>query len=151
MVTAQPVFSALRIRPHRARPGQLLWLAALLLGLLYMHGVSAEGAAGHASPLAASATAAQGNPGAGGRTTSAEHAVEGSAPDGHDGGHEDAHPSQACVSVPPEHGGDVPAPCLAPLDAVAAPQAHPALQRPGPAHAVPASPPLSGTSAVLRI
>ncbi|MBO8191855.1 hypothetical protein ITI46_09225 [Streptomyces oryzae] len=159
MVTARSALSMLRVRSHRAGPLRLLWLAVLLLGLLYTHGVSAESAAGHIDPVSVSPAAqmssgeaevhgasAEGVPG-----TSAEHAVEAAGCDEHDGGHETAHPAQDCVSVQPEPAGELPSPCLAPLDAVQSPLLHKALGRPGSAHDVSASPPLTGISSVLRI
>ncbi|MGY5080926.1 hypothetical protein ACWIGX_28180 [Streptomyces nigrescens] len=150
MVTAQPMFSALRVRPHRAGPLRVLWLAALLLGLLYTHGVSTESAAGHTSPMSVSA-AAPASSGDAGHGVPAQHAVEDAVPDEHDGDHEAEHPAQDCLSSQPEHGADLPVPCLAPLDAVQLPEPHTAVGMAKSARAVSASPPLTGTSAILRI
>lgn len=150
MVTAPPMFSVLRVRSHRAGPLRLLCLAVLLLGLVYTHGVSRESAAGHLSPvsatLSAEAFADDGEPGA-----SVQPPAEGAARGEHGGGHEGPHPAQDCVSSQPEHGAELPAPCLAPLDAAHVTQPLTASGTAGPARSVVASPPLMGSSTILRI
>ncbi|MFD9207405.1 hypothetical protein ACFVZM_14160 [Streptomyces sioyaensis] len=152
MVTARPIFSVLRSRSHRAGPLRLLWLAALLLALVYTHGVSTEGAAGHTSPVLVTSAAAQAvsDGDERGHSAHAEHPTEAVALDEHDDGHDAAHPATACVSSQPEHGADLPAPCEAPLGSVPL-LSHAATQAAGPPHAVSESPPLTGSSTVLRI
>ncbi|MET8681945.1 DUF6153 family protein [Streptomyces sp. NPDC004647] len=153
MVTAQPTFSALRARSRRAGPLHVLWLATLLLGLLYTHGMSAEGAAGHISAAAPAAVQTVSDDGHedGGHRETADPSVEGPAPGGHNGGHDSsAHPPQDCLSGQPEHGMELPAPCPAPLDAVQTLHAHPAAVT-SPIDIASAPPPLRGSSTVLRI
>lgn len=148
MVAARPIPSVLRSRSPAAGP-LLTWvLAALLLALMYTHGVSGESAAGHAHPGAAgSVTPGTQEPGA------AEHSHDG--PGSHSGrrhiDHHDApepdHAAHQCVSGQPEQGAALTAPCEAP----AVQPAHlyvPTATRP--AAAPWASPPLPD-SAVLRI
>ncbi len=90
-------------------------LAALLLTLMYTHGVSAESATGHAHLGAPTNAVALNVPDAG----SAEHSHE--APDPHPGqghtDHRDApepdHAAHQCVSGQPQHGTALPLPCEA--------------------------------------
>ncbi|WP_434594106.1 DUF6153 family protein [Streptomyces sp. A5-4] len=105
MVTALRTSRLFRARSHVAGPLQVFWLAALLLGLLYTHGVSAESAAAHGSPGGTTTTAMASSP-------HADHEV---AP-AHHGGGEAEHAAESCVSGQPQQGADLPAPCAKPLD-----------------------------------
>ncbi|MFE3323991.1 DUF6153 family protein [Streptomyces sp. NPDC059176] len=93
-----------------AGPLRVLWLAVLLFGLLYTHGVSAETAASHATTSAAM-PAAHFVPG----SDAAREDDQPTSP-GHDGGDQDSHPAGECVSGQPQQGSGLPAPAPAPLD-----------------------------------
>ncbi|OEJ21986.1 hypothetical protein AR457_39390 [Streptomyces agglomeratus] len=92
-------------------------LAALLLTLMYSHGVSAESATGHAH-LGAPTTAAALNvadPGSAGHSHEAPDPHSGQ---GHTDPHQDApaepdHAAHQCVSGQPQQGAALPAPCEA--------------------------------------
>ncbi|MEV8416983.1 hypothetical protein AB0P45_25755 [Streptomyces niveus] len=109
------MFTALRFsRPLRARrqmagPERALWLAVLLLALLYTHGVNGHNAVAHASPLASmsevTATASKAP------TDFADRDV---TPAQHDGD-EAEHGSESCASGQPPYRADVPAPRTTPL------------------------------------
>lgn len=149
MVTARSAFGALRTRSHRAGSQGVLWLAALLLGLLYTHGLSAETAVGHASAVTAS-TAVHTLFGDDGHSGAGQRAAGDAAADAHGDGHKSGHSSQECVSGQPDRGVDVLVPCLAPLDATASPQASAAMVAASVGTA--SKPPsLRGRSTVLRI
>lgn len=86
-----------------AGPERALWLAVLLLALLYTHGVNGHNASAHASPLAAVTAAA-----------SADFADHDAAPTHHDGD-EAEHGSESCASGQPSYRADLPFRDLAPL------------------------------------
>ncbi|WP_408909807.1 DUF6153 family protein [Streptomyces luteolus] len=109
MVTATRTTTPLRARRQVAGPLRLFWFAALILGLLYTHGVSSETAAHHVAPSAPSASIAA--------TTSAAQDEPAAPPAGHDGGSTD-HAAEECLSGQPQQGVDLPAPCSTPLDGV---------------------------------
>lgn len=119
MVTAWPRSSMLRTRTS-AGPLPLLWLAVLLLGIMFTHGMNAESAEGHvtvgvAAPLSASAGTHEGHTvGAGKDDAYASPEVE-TSEDRHDG-EGSAHPGQECVSGQPQQALDLAAPCLVALD-----------------------------------
>jgi hypothetical protein len=149
MVAAWPVLSVLRSRSRAAGPLWMSVLAALLLALMYTHGVSGESAAGHAHPAASSsvtlatqdASAAEhSHDGLGGSHSDQRHADHDDAPDSE-------HAAHQCVSGQPEQGAALPAPCEAPM--VRPPHAY-VLTASRPAAAPWASSHLPG-SAVLRI
>lgn len=115
MAVARATRDAPRSRSRAAGPWRTWVLAALLLALMYTHGVSAESAAGHAHPGAPTNTASLNVQDSG----SAEHSHE--APDPHSGqghtDHQDApepdHAAHQCVSGQPQQGAALPAPCQA--------------------------------------
>ncbi len=81
----------------------MLWLAVLLLALLYTHGVSGESAAHHSAPgVTMSATSAT--------PESHEH-----APPHHHDDDGTGHASDHCVSGQPPQGADLPSPCPTPF------------------------------------
>ncbi|MET8682453.1 DUF6153 family protein [Streptomyces sp. NPDC004647] len=150
MVAARPILSALRSRSPAAGPWRTWVLAALLLALMYTHGVSGESAAGHAHTGASSSVtldaqeaAAAGHSHDGpGSHSSQRHIDHHEAP-------EPDHAAHQCVSGQPEQGVALPAPCEAPLAAVPPTHAYvPTASRPAAAFGVP--PPLPD-STVLRI
>ncbi|MEV8286226.1 hypothetical protein [Streptomyces niveus] len=113
------MFTALRFsRPLRARrqmagPERALWLAVLLLALLYTHGVNGHNAVAHASPLAAmSEVAATATATASKAPT--DFADRDVTPAQHDGD-EAEHGSESCASGQPPYRADVPAPRTTPL------------------------------------
>jgi hypothetical protein len=103
VVTAWSPSDTLRGRPW-TRPLRLAWLCALLLGLVYMHGVSTEGVAAHLSP---------GTPAPAASVHHDEAAVFEHEPDAHHDGHDSSHPGQECAAGQPQHGGGLAAPCPA--------------------------------------
>lgn len=123
MVATRPVLRMPRSRSRAAGPLRICVLAALLLAVLYTHGVSAEGAAGHAHPGAVGSAAAphMEEPAAGGHG----HEGPGAHPDGLPGDREDApgpdHAAHHCVSGQPEQGVPLAAPCESSLEAVRPP------------------------------
>ncbi|MCA6091283.1 hypothetical protein LE181_03750 [Streptomyces sp. SCA3-4] len=157
MVTARPTSCVLRSHPSRVGLRRLLWLAALLLGLLYTHGLSAESAEGHVSALSAASAIqapAQGGPGPSGpaqRTTgsaSGDTAGDRCGVQGHDG-HEPGHSEQTCMSGQPQHGAGLPLPCLSCRGVPAPP--HPSVTSTTGTGDLMAHPPTTGGSTVLRI
>ncbi|WKX69127.1 hypothetical protein [Streptomyces sp. XD-27] len=155
MVTARPTSSLLRTRPTSAGPVRALWLAALLLGLLYTHGLSGESVAGHmtaGSSVTAAAPVHTAHARADGGGTAvaaaADHAEPRLGPGHHDHG-EPGHAELDCLSGKPQHGIDLPTPCAAPPAAVpSAPVHRGAVTRRGPAET---PPPPVGDPAILRI
>ncbi|MEV8426589.1 hypothetical protein [Streptomyces niveus] len=109
MFTAFRVSRPLRARRQMAGPERALWLAVLLLALLYTHGVNGHNAVAHASPLAAmsevTATVSKAP------TDFADRDV---TPAQHDGD-EAEHGSESCASGQPPYRADVPAPRTTPL------------------------------------
>lgn len=81
----------------------MLWLAVLLLALLYTHGVNGHNAATHASPVVAVTATAS--------TAFEEHDI---APCHHDGD-EAEHGSESCASGQPQYRADLPARGTTPL------------------------------------
>lgn len=104
MFTAFRVSRPLRARRQMAGPERALWLAVLLLALLYTHGVNGHNAVAHASPLAAMSEV----------TASADFADRDVTPAQHDGD-EAEHGSESCASGQPPYRADVPAPRTTPL------------------------------------
>ncbi|MCC3779903.1 DUF6153 family protein [Streptomyces sp. UNOB3_S3] len=136
-----------------AGPSRLLWLAMLLFGFLYTHGISGESAVSHStgSPVAmstfehiAKGHEAQGdsNPGAVSST-----ALKQDDTNSHHGNDETVHAAEECASGKPQEGPDFFAPgCSTPFDTAAA------LSTPaGAAVSLPASAPESPSSAAVRI
>ncbi|UQA91067.1 hypothetical protein [Streptomyces halobius] len=121
MVTAWSPSSMLRARSS-AGPLRLLWLAALLLGVLFTHGVSVESAEGHTTagitaPVYAAAVNHEGQTGEAGHGDDVAYTSPAlvAADDRHDG-EGSSHPAEECLSGQPHQGPDLAAPCLSPLD-----------------------------------
>lgn len=115
MVTARQTPRVLRTRSASAGPLRLLWLAALLLGLLYTHGLSGESVAAHAAANSVAHDAAPVNADASGLTAEAPdaHSDDRHQPgSGHHG--ESDHAEQDCLTVKPQHNADLSAPCATP-------------------------------------
>jgi hypothetical protein len=116
MVTARSLCGVLRPRSS-AGSRHLLLVAMLLFGLVYAHGVSAEGVAGHLSPASTTAVAAadvqlaDGEPGA---VFHGPRAKPGKATGHHDDEHDTSHPVQECVPGQPQQGPELEAPCVSP-------------------------------------
>lgn len=106
MVTAWSPSGKPRTR-FSAGPLRVLWLAALLFGFLYSHGVSAESAAGHqtAGAVASSAHPAHSHAAGEQARVTAGH---------NDDGQEPTHPAEECVSGQPQQGPAWSAPLLTP-------------------------------------
>jgi hypothetical protein len=145
MFAAGSILSVLRSRSRAAGRWWTGVLAALLLALMYTHGVSGESAAGHAHPAVTLATqdasaAEHSHDGLGGSHSDQRHADHDDAPDSE-------HAAHQCVSGQPEQGAALPAPCEAPM--VRPPHAYvPTASRPA---AAPWASSLLPGSAVLRI
>ncbi|MFI9201570.1 DUF6153 family protein [Streptomyces sp. NPDC053048] len=152
MVSAQPTF---RRRSHRpvAGPSRLLWLALLLFGFLYTHGISGESAVSHStgSPVAmptfvhtGKSHEAQGgsDPGSASSTVLKQDDTN-----GHHGNDETAHAAEECASGKPQEGPDLSAPeCPMPFGTVSA------LSTPAAATvSLPASAPERPSSAAVHI
>ncbi|MGR3931849.1 hypothetical protein [Streptomyces sp. BRA346] len=141
-----------------ASPLRLLCLAALLLGFVSLHAVSAEAVSGHlagcaSSPMASPvvspmASAAHGE--TPDETAEPKGAEPGSVGHHHDG--EASHSAHECVLAQPEQGPEVAAPCPA-LPAEGAPGAagHMPSSRTSAATAADATPPDLRRTALLRI
>ncbi|MFF6776527.1 hypothetical protein ACFY8W_23625 [Streptomyces sp. NPDC012637] len=93
-----------RTRRAVSRWFRVLWLGALLIGLLYAHGLHADGIAEHAAPGSIAAAAAPGHP---------EHVP--ASGDGHDTDGESAHAVRDCATGQPTEAVDVPPPALSSL------------------------------------
>ncbi|MFD7234829.1 hypothetical protein ACFWAT_05895 [Streptomyces syringium] len=113
MVTVRRAFGLPRTRPVGARPRRLLLLATLLLGLLYTHGVSTEGAGGHAVTAMLSGVAATGHtveaerlPAAGATASGTGVHRQRPAPHGAAG-----HGVEDCLSGQPQQIAPLPIPC----------------------------------------
>lgn len=109
MFTAFRLSRPLRARPQMAGPERALWLAVLLLALLYTHGVNGHNAAAHASPLAAMTEVSAST-----STVPTDFADRDVAPAQHDGD-EAEHGSESCASGQPPYRADLPAPGTTPL------------------------------------
>lgn len=110
MITA---WSPRRIARNRVSAGlpRVLALAVLLFGVLFAHGVHAEGIKGH---LSTSAAAAPADPAENGRQATEERtAFPVVATDGHRDGHGSSHPAQHCASGQPQQGTTMMSPCFA--------------------------------------
>lgn len=112
MVTARSRFGIRRTRVV-ASPLRLLCLAALMLGFISLHAVSAEAVSGHlagpASPSASSAAYGEIPKTPKSRKIPEEVAETGAAGSHHDD--EAAHSSHDCVLAQPEQGPALAAPC----------------------------------------
>ncbi|MDI3387848.1 hypothetical protein QIS99_16810 [Streptomyces sp. B-S-A8] len=112
MPTASRSSAPPQARPQRAGLWRVLWLAAVLLGVLYTHGASGEIVAEHVSPLTTGAVASapplDGVP--------AAQAVERVKPPGHHGGGSAEHAAQDCASGQPQEAAAPAPPALSPLD-----------------------------------
>ncbi|MFE9023897.1 DUF6153 family protein [Streptomyces sp. NPDC007808] len=153
MVAARPTLHMLRSRSRAAGPWRLLGLVTLLYALVYTHGVSAEGAAGHAHPGASAlATVHAHEPAHEPARTEHSHHGSSSHDDGRPGGHHEEpvpdHAAHQCVSAQPQQGVELPAPCEAPLQAVRPPHAVRLITAPA---ATPRAPASVLDSTVLRI
>ncbi|MGP3984891.1 hypothetical protein [Streptomyces sp. KR80] len=152
MVTVRPTSSLSRTRRTAAGLLRMSWLAALLLGLLYTHGVSGESAAAHmatgpASTAAAAPHAVPAHPVDGG--TASEHSDDRHerAPAHHDD--EAGHAGPSCLSGKPQQGADLPVPCTTPSVVPATQARTGALERPVETGSVVPRP--ERASAILRI
>ncbi|MGW1017728.1 hypothetical protein [Streptomyces niveus] len=115
MFTAFRFSRPLRARRQMAGPERALWLAVLLLALLYTHGVNGHNAVAHASPLAAmSEVTATANAAATASKAPTDFADRDVTPAQHDGD-EAEHGSESCASGQPPYRADVPAPRTTPL------------------------------------
>lgn len=125
MVATRPVLRVPRSRSRSAGPLRICVLAALLLAVMYTHGVSGESAAGHAHPGAFSLAALHTEESAAGEHS---HDGPGSHLDELSGNREDApapdHAAHQCVSGQPEQGALLAAPCESPLEAIRPPHSY---------------------------
>lgn len=113
MVVARATRSAPRSRSRAAGPWRTWVLAALLLTLMYTHGVSAESAVGHAhlgAPTNVVALNAQA-PGSAGHSHEAPDPHSGQWPTDHQDAPEPDHAAHQCVSGQPQQGAAMPGPC----------------------------------------
>ena len=152
MVTARSRFGIRWVRMV-ASPLRLLCLAALLLGFVSLHAVSAEAVSGHVAGRASSpvASVASTTHGEAPEETAGSEGTESGAPGGH---HDDkaAHSAHECVLAQPEQGPEPAAPCPA-LPAEGAPGAagHTSSSHPAATWAAGSTPPDLQRTAVLRI
>ncbi|MEU4062658.1 hypothetical protein AB0F25_09515 [Streptomyces wedmorensis] len=84
---------------------RLLWLGALLFGILYAHGLHADSSVGHTAPGSVSMTS----------VGHVHDRLQASA-DGHDTDGEPAHAAQDCATGQPPAAFDFLPPALSPLD-----------------------------------
>lgn len=115
MVTAWSPSVMPRSRPS-GRPLRLLWVAALLFGLVYAHGVSPEGVTRHLATIAAGPGVSVGHGGAVMTSSAAAQKASDGAfvtRDHHDGHHGSPYPAHECLVAQPQHGSGVAAPCPA--------------------------------------
>ncbi|MFE5934157.1 hypothetical protein ACFQ69_02165 [Streptomyces sp. NPDC056470] len=84
---------------------RLLWLGALLFGLLYAHGLHGDSSAGHIAPGSVAAA-----------PTAHTHKQQPASGDEHDGGAESAHAVQDCATGQPTTGVDIVPPAVSILD-----------------------------------
>ncbi|MFF7653137.1 DUF6153 family protein [Streptomyces sp. NPDC007983] len=140
MITARSRFG-IRWARSVASPLRLLCLAALLLGFVSLHAVSAEAVSGHLTGCMSSPVAS---------ATHGETPGETEGPGHHDD--ESAHSAHECVLAQPEHGPELTAPCPA-LPAEGAPGAerHTPSSYPAATTAAGSAPPDLQRTAVLRI
>ncbi|RNG28276.1 hypothetical protein [Streptomyces botrytidirepellens] len=153
MVTARSRFG-IRWARVVASPLRLLCLAALLLGFVSLHAVSAEAVSGHLTGCASSPVASPVVSAPHGET--GEEAEEpGVAEPGAPGHHHDdeaSHSAHECVLAQPEQGPEVAAPCPAlPAEGATGAAGHTPSSRPSAATAAGATPPDLHRTAVLRI
>ncbi|MFI9585936.1 hypothetical protein ACIHCQ_29775 [Streptomyces sp. NPDC052236] len=108
MVTDRATVGAPRACSRALTAPRLLWLAALLFGLLYAHGLNGESAGGHLdSGVAAVVTV---------HDAEAVHGPASASADRHEDHDSPAHPDQACAVGQPDHGVDVWPPCAGVLE-----------------------------------
>ncbi|QLH25830.1 hypothetical protein [Streptomyces sp. Rer75] len=167
MVTARSRFG-IRWARVVASPLRLLCLAALLIGFVSLHAVSAEAVTGHlagcasspvASPVASPmASAAQGEtPEETAETKGTESGAEESGAEesgaaGHHHDDEASHSAHECVLAQPEQGPEVAAPCPAlPAEGTRGAAGHTPSSRPVAATAAGSTPSDLQRTAVLRI
>ncbi|MGW1375539.1 hypothetical protein ACWD6P_14860 [Streptomyces sp. NPDC002446] len=110
MVTTWSTSGMSRARSS-AGPLRVWWVAMVLFSLVYAHGVSAEGIAGHLGASAAASVVAE-------KAEKADEAAQAQAAIApHGGGHgEHSHPAEDCQSGQPQQGPALAAPCASPLD-----------------------------------
>lgn len=139
MVTARSLFGIRRARPHTG-VARLLWLGALLLALVYAHGLGVEGGSGHVSANTVTWSSAQ--LAEGGETGEAQAHDAGGADEMSDAEahripheHQDApHPGGECLSGKPQDDLMAGGPCSLERGAVPVAGGHPPTA-PGSAHA----------------
>lgn len=136
MVTKPTVAALPATRSRVPQLSRLLWLGALLLGLLYTHGVDSGSAAAHLSSGVVATV-----------PTSATGLL--AADECHDGSHESPHTIEACAAGQPTGGFNVSAPAVSPLG-VTLPNHQAAGPPAGSAMAVQPGGP-SGAPAILRV
>ncbi|MFD8544093.1 hypothetical protein [Streptomyces sp. NPDC059649] len=160
MATARSLNCVRRHRPS-AVPFPLLWLAALLLGVLIAHGARMESAEGHpvsAVPIAASTAANAGTwlapddagawlaPVSAG-TWFASHAAGPVEHPHHPG---DRHSDELCLSGQPPQGAPLASPCARPLTALSRPAPVPVHRGPLPGAAASLPPPSGAPASVVQ-
>lgn len=120
MVTAWLPSGMQRVR-FLAGPSLLLWVAALVFGLLATHGAGAEGGQGHGAPSSVVVSAETAHPAHAADETGPSHHAS-AAEDPH---HEDhsSHAAEDCASGQPQQASPLAEPCLVPLLWDAPPQA----------------------------
>ncbi|WP_421106007.1 hypothetical protein [Streptomyces sp. NEAU-S77] len=162
MVTARSRFG-IRWARVVASPLRLLCLAALLIGFVSLHAVSAEAVSGHLAGCASSpaaspvvspmASAAQGEaPEETAETKGTESGAEESGAAGHHHDDEASHSAHECVLAQPEQGPEVAAPCPAlPAEGTPGAAGHAPSSRPVAATAAGSTPSDLQRTAVLRI
>ncbi|MGV9879647.1 hypothetical protein [Streptomyces sp. NPDC003006] len=97
------------------RTSRLWWLGALLLAVLYAHGIGVEGASAHTTPAIVTSSIAvdRASESAAGHADTSEPASDGSRGHGHDEG--SSHAAGECLSGQPQDGPSLAAPCVSAL------------------------------------
>lgn len=114
MVTAWSRSGAPRFRLS-AGSRRLLVVAMLLFGLVYAHGVHAEGVVGHLTSASTTTSATAHGHGSGGETGAIvqdSHAVPAEAAEHHEGEHDSSHPTQECLPGQPQQSPAMGAPSV---------------------------------------
>lgn len=106
MVTEPTATSKRRTRSLVPPWSRLLWLGALLFGLLYAHGIHADSNAGHTAPGSVAAV-----------PVGHVHDRIQASFDDHDTDEDSAHVVQDCATGQPPAGFDILPPTVSPLDA----------------------------------
>ncbi|MEV0371657.1 hypothetical protein AB0I10_17810 [Streptomyces sp. NPDC050636] len=149
MATARSPIGVARDRIS-AVPLRALWLAALLFGVVIVHGACAGSSQAHLAAAAPVAASSHGGPhGHAAPPVSSPTAVQTPVLDEGGGGTPAHHQAETCVSGQPQQGAELPAPCAAPTTDSAVPA--PAQGRFGVAGGTSTLPPLrSATGSVVQ-